>query len=566
MKKFIQPTLIPAIRRWLLVVAQGVTKIVPGHKQLAQSEQRLQDVLNIIQEAVWDWHIPSGRIWLNRQWYELLGFQQGEIADTLDALAALIHTDDRHAVWQFIEALQNGETGVLKSEHRLIGPRGTIWVQDRGCVIEHDKHGHPVRAVGGFIDITAHKTTQLQLHYHRSYLDELVKQKTQSFQEDMDRLSVSEKQYRTLIETTGTGYQVLDAQGCVVDANPEYVRLSGHRELKDILGRSVMQWTADHDQEKNKNALAQCVKEGFIRDLVIDYVDGCGHITPVEINATVTMKDDSQLFLALCRDVSNRKKMEEALKDSHERWQFALEGAGDGVWDWNIQTGKAHFSRVWKEMLGYSDPEIGNDASEWSSRVHPDDMPGVMANIQAHLDGKTLSAASDFRLLCKDGSYKYVFGRGMVVSRSSDGKPIRLVGMQTDITERKKLENQAHLANHAKSEFLATMSHEVRTPMNGILGYAQLLARPQLQDDKRIQYAQIILNAGYTLLSLLNDILDLSKVEAGKLKLESVVFAVDALIGDVDILFAESANAKGLQLQSVWQGRLGSAIWVTPTG
>ena len=113
MNYFIQSTQIPAIRRWLLEVAQDVAEIVQGRRQAAKNERRLQEVLNIVQEAVWDWHIPSGRILLNRQWYELLGFQQGEISDTLDALAALIHPDDRHAVWQFIEAFQNGETGVF---------------------------------------------------------------------------------------------------------------------------------------------------------------------------------------------------------------------------------------------------------------------------------------------------------------------------------------------------------------------------------------------------------------------------------------------------------------------
>ena len=126
---------------------------------------------------------------------------------------------------------------------------------------------------------------------------------------------------------------------------------------------------------------------------------------------------------------------------------------------------------------------------------------------------------------------------------------------QVDLALQAKQE--ADQANKAKSQFLASMSHEVRTPMNSVLGFAQLLARPQLQDDKRVQYAQSILNSGNTLLSLLNDILDLSKVEAGKLELESIVFAADSIVGDIDALFAESANAKGLQLKSVWQGPAG---------
>ena len=127
-----------------------------------------------------------------------------------------------------------------------------------------------------------------------------------------------------------------------------------------------------------------------------------------------------------------------AIKSSEERWSFALEAGGEGVWDWNIQTGEAHYSKRWKEMLGYADAEIGDQAAEWSSRVHPDDMPKAMAIIQDHLDGKTLSARVEMRLRCKDGSWLWTLGRGMVVSRDAENKPFRLVGTNVDISEGKR--------------------------------------------------------------------------------------------------------------------------------
>jgi PAS domain S-box-containing protein len=126
-----------------------------------------------------------------------------------------------------------------------------------------------------------------------------------------DILKASEEKYRALVETTDTGYLITDKEGKVIDANREYVRLTGHSELGEILGRSVIEWTATHEKQRNAEALARCVKDGFIRDLVIDYVDGSNRVTPVEVNAKVTGSGESLRTISLCRDVSDRKRAEE---------------------------------------------------------------------------------------------------------------------------------------------------------------------------------------------------------------------------------------------------------------
>jgi diguanylate cyclase (GGDEF)-like protein/PAS domain S-box-containing protein len=159
--------------------------------------------------------------------------------------------------------------------------------------------------------------------------------------------------------------------------------------------------------------------------------------------------DGSVLWHGFITDITERKKSEEALKDSEFRWKFAIEGSGDGVWDWNIQTDEAQYSKRWKEMLGYSDEDILPTNDEWSSRVHPDDQLYVKNAMQAYLEGMTEIYVVEYRLRCKDDSYKWILGRGMIVSRSEDGKPLRMIGTHTDISERKHLEleltRQAHL-------------------------------------------------------------------------------------------------------------------------
>ena len=131
------------------------------------------------------------------------------------------------------------------------------------------------------------------------------------------------------------------------------------------------------------------------------------------------------------------EKAKHVLFESEERWRFALEGSGDGVWDWNIQTDQVIYSKRWKEMLGYAENEVGDELNEWFSRIHPEDMPSVMADLQPHLDGLTETYINEYRMRCKDGNYKWTFDRGQVITRDSAGKPLRIVGVHMDITERK---------------------------------------------------------------------------------------------------------------------------------
>jgi diguanylate cyclase (GGDEF)-like protein/PAS domain S-box-containing protein len=145
-------------------------------------------------------------------------------------------------------------------------------------------------------------------------------------------------------------------------------------------------------------------------------------------------------------DITERKRAEAALTASQARWKFAIEGAGYGLWDWNIQTGKAFYSSLYKSMLGFSEDEIGDTADEWSKRIHPDDAPGVFAALQPYMDGKAGSAKVEFRMLCKDGHWLWTLGRGMVMERDADGKPVRMIGTNSDITERKLAEDELRLA------------------------------------------------------------------------------------------------------------------------
>ncbi|BAY16224.1 signal transduction histidine kinase [Anabaenopsis circularis NIES-21] len=155
----------------------------------------------------------------------------------------------------------------------------------------------------------------------------------------------------------------------------------------------------------------------------------------------------------LATEIAERKRTEDILRESEERWQLALRGNNDGIWDWNIKTNKVFFSSRWKEMLGYADNEIENNLQEIWIRVHPEDLDSVVKAVQNHFAKVTSFYATEFRVLCKDGTYKWILDRGQALWDEA-GNVVRMVGSHTDITERKQ-------AEETLSEILAQLEIKV---------------------------------------------------------------------------------------------------------
>jgi len=280
-----------------------------------------------------------------------------------------------------------------------------------------------------------------------------------------------------------------------------------------------------------------------------------GELREVEVYAGPITYQGETVIYAIFHDITARTLAEKALQESTARWEFAIEGSGDGVWDWNVSTGEVIFSRCLIEMLGYREDEINAHISELQKRVHPDDKPKVEADVADYFSGKTLSYINEHRLLCKDGSWKWILDRGMIVRHDDKGNALRVVGTHTDISLQKETETVLHeakisaiQANKAKSEFIANMSHEIRTPMNAIIGFTGLMRREELTQKQSNWLIKISESANH-LLSLINDILDISKIEAGKLTLENVDFHLDAIFDHITSMLREQAKEKELTFE-----------------
>lgn len=204
------------------------------------------------------------------------------------------------------------------------------------------------------------------------------------------------------------------------------------------------------------------------------------------------------------------------------------------------------------EITGYLG--IGIDISEWESRVHPEDKPNYFSDLDKHFEGKTSVYVNEHRMLCKNGSYKWILDRGKVIEWTEDGKPLRMIGTHTDITERKLRENalivareNAEKASQAKSDFLANMSHEIRTPLNGVIGFSDLLMRTELNQVQK-KYMETVYLSANSLLDLINDILDFSKIESGKMELYKERINIYELLHQIAEIVKHKAYEKGLEL------------------
>jgi PAS domain S-box-containing protein len=261
----------------------------------------------------------------------------------------------------------------------------------------------------------------------------------------------------------------------------------------------------------------------------------------------------AQISTAFDQMATKIQENTKALELSEERYNIAISGTNDGLWDWDLRSNEVYYSPVWMKILGYESDPLPLVLSTWSENVHPEDFILAEQAIQSHLRGETPIYEHTHRMKHQNGHYIWTFAKGKCLL-NEEGKPYRLVGTITDITAKQEAEEElkmakeaAEIANRTKSEFLANMSHEIRTPMNAILGFSDLL-QSMTTDDRYQSYLQAIRSSGKTLMSLINDILDLSKIEAGKLQLSYEGINLRALINDIQQIFSVKAAEKGIQL------------------
>ena len=634
---------------------------------LERSERRLRVAQEAGRVGIWELDLATGDAWRSPECERINGFEPGS-HPTQQQWLQRVHPEDRH----LFEAPQSAtlrDAGSFDVEFRIRLDSGEErWLVSRGR-LQRDADGQPVSLVGINLDITERKRAEAELDRYHQVLEKRAAEHAGVLEERTAQLV---RTYFAL-DRAGIGIAWNDAiTGRFLYANDETCRQLGYRR-EELLRLTVADINPQFPIEAVRQMAAESREQGGRRTVETVHRRKDGSEYPAEVTMYIEQAGGHQQFVVFLNDVTGRVRLEQTLRASEQRWQFALEGAAQGVWDWNRQTGQVFYSPSYKRMLGYADDEFGDSDRDWSDRIHPDDLADTLDRVERHFRGEPVPYDIEFRMRCKDGHYAWIQSRGLIVERGAGGEPKRIIGTHTDITQRKLAEaalvdakgelestlesmgagffacdadwrflyinaegerllglqreeilgkshwevfpltrgtklaeayrraaagepqdfenyyepwgrwfqnrcfprrgggmsvyfrditekkaldvalqaakTRAEASSAAKTAFLANMSHEIRTPLNGIIGMAHLLRLGGLSDAQADRLDRLEHSAKH-LLDVLNAVLDLSKIEAGKVVLANLPLRIESIVANTISIVEEAARRKTLRLHS----------------
>ncbi len=379
----------------------------------------------------------------------------------------------------------------------------------------------------------------------------------------LTEIKESEQRFKTLHDASFGGIIIHD-KGTILECNQALSDTTGY-EYKELIGMDSMQLVSECSHEVAYTNMTSGYSSPY--ELIGIRKDGT-EFPLLAVGKSIPYHGKTARVVEV-RDITKQKEVEQALANQKGRFENILEGTNVGTWEWNVQTGETIFNERWAEIIGYTLEELEPTTIEtWMAYAHPKDLEVSGKKLEAHFSGQKEFYHTECRMKHRDGHWVWVLDRGKVTSWAEDGSPVWMFGTHQEITDKKQAEEKLHryatqmeektleldaalleaeAATQAKGDFLANMSHEIRTPMNGVIGMTSLLLDSELSGEQR-RYVETTLASAESLLTLINDILDISKIEAGKLSFEVIDFDLEVLLEDITEMRAFSAHEKGLEL------------------
>jgi len=377
---------------------------------------------------------------------------------------------------------------------------------------------------------------------------------------DISSLKSSEGRSRRLqmvLDQVHDGVFVFDADTLLFNyVNQSAIHQSGYSQ-EELYGLKLVNIIPAFDDEASFQDMVAPLKRGERDSITFSAMhrrhDGDEAMVEVLLQYVIA-EQENPFFIAVMRDISERLNAEKALRQSDERLRHSQVFANIGTWDWDIQTGDLFWSERIPPLFGYPDGELETTYENFLNAVHPDDRQRVIDAVDACVD---TGAEYDIEHRCvwPDGTVRWLLEWGDVL-RDEFGEPLRMLGVVQDITELKQAEaelvaakEEAERANLAKSNFLSSMSHELRTPLNAIMGFAQLFNYDFSATEQHRQTAEEIYLAGKHLRTLIDDVLDLTKIEAGVFEVALEPVSVVQVINECRTLITPLAEKQGVTLK-----------------
>ena len=367
------------------------------------------------------------------------------------------------------------------------------------------------------------------------------------FQEKNRELENLNNDIINLLNSTDIGTLFLDTNLNIRKFTPAIKRIF-NLEDSDI-GRSISSFASEFDDETRKSIITHSKTSlEKLQTLEKEIQDNQGNWYLKRISPFVTAEKKIEGVVVTFVDIGSLKKARHQLNESELRLSAALEAGNMAWWELELPSGKIVFSQNKTKMLGYHRSDF-NHIDDFMRIVHPEDYENTMNALNDHISDKNDRYDFIYRMQNIKGNYQWFHDVGKIVFRSLD-KTI-VAGISMEITSKKQIELQllqakqkAETANIYKNQFLANISHEIRTPMNGLVGFASLLRKEGLSNHLRNTYVDIVESSSKQLLNLIDDIINVSKIESGELKIEKRCCRLSNLLNEVEITFNELKKKK----------------------
>ena len=526
-------------------------------EELTASRTRFERMVAGTADGVWEVDIGADTCYLSPRYLELLGFPALEAHHDSRWVGQRIHRDDRGVAQGALEAMLRGEAGFDIRVRLRLADDSYRWFRVRGR--SFDDSGQLLVA-GSIADV-----------------------------HDEREAGAREARLIKVIEKSPDMFMTFDLEGRANYVNAAARRVFGEIGGAGLSGFSITGMVSQDEVDRifNEGVSTACMQECWEGET--ELITAAGEVLPV-LQAIISHKDAGgqvEFYSTVMRDIGERRAAMDALQKAQARYQRALDGSNDGLWERNLGTGEVYTSPRFAEILGRNADQMPVDKIGFRALIHPDDMALTIVKRDA-MHGGCVAQSWDMRLLTAAGDYRWVRYRG-IATRDDDGKVTLTSGTVSDIHDAKLAEEElrlhrdhlthlvdertvglkqarreaeaqsrvadaareeAVLANQTKSEFLANMSHELRTPMHAIISFANfgVEKHERAERAKLLHYFRNIQKSGSRLLGLLNDLLDLSKLEAGMMDMQPVPGSVERLFSEVTAESEALAQGRGVRL------------------